>query len=107
MKLTKYQKEKFKQLDTLEKLVWLRINPERPDKEEFVEMVKLRIDLHNDFEFSDGYTHIRRINTMHDFTPEGQKEYWSKKIAEKGWQDELAAVRVFPPADLNLKSKKK
>ncbi|WP_312697053.1 hypothetical protein [Sphingobacterium mizutaii] len=74
--LSFYEAEVFRKLDLhCELLKWYNIE-KRPDRQEFTEAVKLRIDLYNDFEFSGDWNYIRRINTMESFTKEAQIEYW-------------------------------
>jgi len=67
MNLTKYQEELFPKLLTLRQDAWYEIKPERPDREDFVEAIKTRIDMYGDFEFSNDYTKFRRIEPYSEF----------------------------------------
>lgn len=68
MTLTPYQIDKFKHLETIKDNIWYSIKPERPDREEFVECLKLYIDVWNNIEFNEEFSAFRRaypLGTIH------------------------------------------
>lgn len=60
MELTPYQEQKFKDLETIKDGVWYNIKADRPDREEFIEALRLYIDLYSNLEFNRDYTRFRR-----------------------------------------------
>jgi len=61
-----YLKELFYNLENKTEFnKWYSV--ERPDREDFVEAIKTRIDMYGDFEFSNDYTKFRRIEPYSEF----------------------------------------
>lgn len=57
--------------------VWYPVADVKSEHQEFIEAVKHRIDILNDFEFNEDYTQFRRILTIHqvltgDLDPDGK-----------------------------------
>lgn len=79
--LTEYEEKMFNNLNTLTEVnKWYGIKQDRSDLEAFINVIKKRIDLNNDFEFSNDYTMFKRVlpfssmihdhNVKHDFMPQ-------------------------------------
>lgn len=64
--MTEYQARMFVNLDTLPMQKWYDIDPNRSDYSDFQEMIKLRIDLKDDFTFSEDYKRFKRIESFYD-----------------------------------------
>lgn len=60
MELTPYQQEKFNSLETIQDGKWYAINKDRPDREEFIEALKLYIEVWGTLEINSNYTAFRR-----------------------------------------------
>jgi len=61
MVLTDYDNEMFNKIASLNFNTYYTIRLDRPDVYDFYEMLKKRIDLFGDFEFSNDYTQFKRI----------------------------------------------
>lgn len=73
--LTEYQREKFDQIQTLVEYKWYRLNPDRPDYEEFVNCLKLYIDSMRTLEFNGTMTHFRRVRSFSELKNGSTDEY--------------------------------
>lgn len=61
MELTEYQRDKFAGLDKIEDGVKYEIDPNRPDREEFIACLKLYADTWGTLEFNEDYTAFKRV----------------------------------------------
>ncbi len=59
--MTEYEEKMFNNLSTLELGRWMNIKQDRPDLEEFIKVIKKRIDEMDDFIFSDDYKKFKRV----------------------------------------------
>lgn len=60
--MTDYELTMFNNLNTLTEInKWFGIKQDRPDLEAFIAVIKKRIDLSADFEFSNDYTLFKRV----------------------------------------------
>lgn len=59
--MTEYEEKMFNNLSTLELGRWMNIKQDRPDLEEFIKVIKKRIDEMDDFIFSDDYKTFKRV----------------------------------------------
>lgn len=75
MILTEYERNMFYNLEhNIPDYRWWVIESDRKDKHEFIDMIKKRIDIYNDFEFNGDYTKFRKMEPW-DPNPSRQMTY--------------------------------
>lgn len=65
-----YEIEMFSKLETLPFNTYFPVSPDRKDYDQFIAMVKKRIDIFDDFIFSDDYSKIRRCKPQKEVIKE-------------------------------------
>ena len=96
-----YYLELEPKLLSLERDKWWLILDTRPDKEDFVEAIKTRIDMYGDFEFSNDYTKFRRIEPYSEFikgveNPNGisARIEWDESNRDTSWDYSHLEVNI-------------
>lgn len=79
-KMSRYMIDKFRQLEEYcEYGVAYRIDPNRPDYADFLEMLKKRVDVYNDVYIYGEWEFFERIFTL-EFEKEERIDYWTRRM---------------------------
>lgn len=76
MPLSDYEKQKFKNLDAMTMYQWYNIQPDRPDRTEFIETLKKYHDTWHTLEIRGEFSSFRKV--WHPGTIE-----WAKRFNKK------------------------